>query len=97
MGAYVVTPNGETLHYSRAGYADRSFNGFTRLLTEKDGGWVADVPHSWAVGWTRPTPVGLDHVAEELRAQIRQAPGATLASIKRALRSFDSRTCRWKV
>lgn len=96
MPAFVISPNGQVHHYPSAHYAVRGERATELYESSKKEQWVADVPRGWAVGWHRPQPVGVGNVAEELRREIRNAPGSTLVSIKLALRKFDARTQEWK-
>jgi hypothetical protein len=96
MPAFVITPNDQVHSYPAAHYAVRGERCTELYDSSEKKAWIADVPKEWAVGWHRPRPVGIDQVAEELRRDIRSAPGSVLASIKLALRKFDARTHYWK-
>jgi hypothetical protein len=94
--AYVVTSTGHVMQYAGVGYVLRG-ELRTELYADKEKtSWIADVPKGWAVGWSQPRKCGIDTVAEDLRRDIRNAPGSVLASIKRALQKFDSRTHTWR-
>lgn len=96
MAAYVITPNGQVHRYGDANYAVRGERCTELYENSEKKRWIADVPKAWAVGWSQPRAVGIDTAAEDLRRDIRNAPGSALASIKVALRKFDARTQRWK-
>jgi hypothetical protein len=94
--AYVITPTGTVLRYSGVGHVVRGEQA-TELYTSKEKTcWVADVPNGWACGWDRPAGISVTDAAQELRRDIRNAPGSDLAAIKTALRSFDGRSQSWK-
>jgi hypothetical protein len=96
MAAFVLLPNGQVHQYPAANYAVRAERCTELYESSKKEQWIADVPKGWAVGWHRPHAVGVGTAAKELRQNIRSAPGTELASIKRALQKFDSRTQQWK-
>lgn len=43
---WVRFPNGQCVQYNRATYGIRSPDGYTDILTEKGGFWIAQVPNT---------------------------------------------------
>lgn len=96
MAAYVITPSGSVLRYQAANHAVRGDARIELYESSAKKQWIADVPASWAVGWSQPRALGVDTAADELLANLRSAPGSPLARLKKALTKFDARTHHWK-
>jgi hypothetical protein len=103
-------PNGFSIQYNDASYAERHAEGYTDLYTAKDPTtrrWVAQVPNAGCVievvspcrvynANEQPTEVARAFASAIEAPNRGKLDGSYLKRIKKALESFDSRTYRWK-
>jgi hypothetical protein len=84
MTIYATTPTGEVVTYHTANYlvhAGAAGDAYHMVYEKKDGAFVADIPTTWAVSFKAPYTT---------------PDSSALAAIKKALRTFDSRTGSFK-
>jgi len=101
----VRLPNGTVIEYPDANTCTRHANGYTDLLTKKDGNWVAQVPNDAVIepgtARARVLPFPEHHCEHALNVleqdnERRHIPSWILRRLKRVLSSYDARANTWR-
>jgi hypothetical protein len=101
----VRSPEGLSLRFNHANFAERNPHGYTDLYTEKGGYWIAQVPNTWIIEVRQPCRIwnaaqepseAISALLDDIERRRGDLPVDKLADLKRALQRFDSRQRRWK-